>query len=130
MDETARRSLAARNHGSGYTCSQAVYCAFRDVTGISEPDARAKAMPYSGGRKIKCGALCAAELVIDDLAGKISADGRDPDEMKALLEKRFAEKRGSVNCREIRAGGYKNCRASVEDAAGLLESLLRENEMI
>lgn len=44
---------AADFHRRGYSCSQAVYCAFCDETGLTEAQARSVAAPYAGGAKIK-----------------------------------------------------------------------------
>ncbi|MBR2189500.1 MAG: C_GCAxxG_C_C family protein [Eubacterium sp.] len=117
-----KKEEAAKRHGSGLSCSQAVYCAYHDVTGKSEQESAKIAAPYSGGRKVKCGAVLGAELVLQDLYGNDAAD------KIAELERIFTEKNQSVNCLELRgaAGGPKlrSCRGCVEDAAEILESIL------
>ena len=56
-----------------HSCSQSVLCAFCEDAGITFEDAEKIAAPYSGGRKIKCGAVCAAEIVLQNKFGA-SAD--------------------------------------------------------
>ena len=100
------------------SCSAAVLSVYADLAGISEEDAFAKAMPMSGGRMGKCGAVLAAEEVLKAKA---------PDKLEEL-EKLFEEKNGSVMCSELkgRTGGpvLRSCPGCVEDASALLEQLL------
>lgn len=109
---------AADFHRSGYSCSQAVYCAFCDETGLTEAQARSVAAPYAGGAKIKCGAVLAAELVLDE-----------KEELVRQFEERFTAKNQSVNCRELRRG-LRSCRGCVEDSAQILEEMLNERKAV
>lgn len=118
-----KKEIAARNHGSGYTCSQAVYCAFTDVTGLSDDQAAQDAKPYSGGRGIKCGAVIAAEMVLKQKAGEEASQPLIEE-----FERRFTERNKSIICKELRGGMGKprlrTCRGCVEDSAEILEALL------
>ncbi len=101
------------------SCSQSVLCAFADDAGISFDDAKKIGAPYSGGRKIKCGTVCAAEIVlqkkfIEDKAEKLIAE----------FEKKFFSKVGALNCREIRSKNLRPCIGCVEDSATILEQML------
>ena len=103
-----------------YSCSQSVMCAFCDDAGISHDKAREIASPYSGGRKIKCGAICTAELVLtakygDDNAPKLHKE----------FEQKFLNKVGAINCREIRSKNLRPCIGCVEDSATILNELLK-----
>lgn len=116
----SRVEQAVRNMKSGYSCSQAVLCAYREEAGLSMEEAKRRAAPYSGGAKIKCGAVLAAELVFG---------GRpDAEKLSLEMEKRFKEKNSSVICRELRGEGGKrlrSCLGCVEDSAAILEELIR-----
>ena len=101
-----------------YSCSQSVLCTFADEINISHDEAKKIAAPYSGGRKIKCGAACAAEIV---LAEKFGADSEKIPE----FEKKFFEKVGAINCRDIRGKNLRPCVGCVEDSATILEEMLK-----
>lgn len=109
---------AVNNHKSFYTCSAAVLCAFAGEIGMTEQEARAVAAPFAGGRMGKCGAVMSAEYV---LAKKYGEDSPQLQE----FEKRFAEKNGSLMCRELR-GTKRSCRGCVTDSAEMLEEMLEE----
>jgi Putative redox-active protein (C_GCAxxG_C_C). len=104
----------------GYSCSQAILCAYCSELGISVSDAKIKARPYSGGAKIKCGAVLAAELLLEN------------EKDKTKFESEFISKNSSVICRELR-GNFQNpqlrsCIGCVEDSANILESFLKKKE--
>ena len=102
-----------------YSCSEAVLCAFADEANMDDETAMKLAAPYSGGRKTKCGALCAAEIVLEE---KFRSEGSAG--FIAELERSFFEKQGSLNCRELRAMGRTTCLERVRDAAVALNELL------
>ncbi len=102
-----------------YSCSQSVLCAFCDDAGLSHDEAKQIAMPYSGGRKIKCGAVCAAELVLTAKFGEV-----DAPKLHAEFEQKFLDKVGAINCRDIRSKNLRPCIGCVEDSATILESML------
>ena len=103
-----------------YSCSQSVLCAFCEDAGLSFEDAEKIAASYSGGRKIKCVALCAAEIVLDKKFGNSAAD-------KIFeFEKSFQAKVGAINCKDIRRNNLRPCIGCVEDSAKIL-SIMLEN---
>ena len=102
-----------------YSCSQSVLCAFCDDAGLSHDDAKKIAAPYSGGRKIKCGALCAAEIVLTLKFGEDAAT-----KLHAEFEEKFRDKVGAINCRDIRSKNLRPCIGCVEDSATILENML------
>lgn len=115
----SRAIPAAGKFGHGYTCSQAVLCTYCDLLGLTEEEARVIAAPYSAGRKIKCGAVCAAALILKD------------EKKIAELEKRFTAANSSIICAELRGvNGVKlrSCSGCVEDAARIMEDLLQSND--
>ena len=101
-----------------YSCSQAVMCAFCDEAGMSHDEAAKFAAPYSGGRAVKCGALYAGELV---LKAKYGEDTPLVEE----IDKKFQDKVGAMNCREIRSKHLRPCVGCVEDAATILENMIQ-----
>jgi len=142
---------------SGYNCSQAVFCAFCDVTGIQHDQAARLASSFGGGmgrmREV-CGAVSAAFLVLGAAEGY--EDPKDPEAKKKHYERvrefaaRFREKEGSIICREllersavdrrqIRAGGdpeertaeyYRKrpCPELCALSARILDEMLKEGE--
>lgn len=107
---------AVQNHQSGYSCSAAVLCAFREEAGLTEAEARQTARPFAGGRMGKCGAVMAAEYVLEKQYGAAA-----PEKI-AAFEAAFTERNGSLLCRELRAQSAHICRQCVRDAAELLAS--------
>lgn len=108
---------AVENMRGSLSCSQSVLCAFADDIEISQHDAKKIAAPYSGGKGIKCGTVCAAEIV---LAKKFGED----TEKIAEFENKFLEKVGAINCRDIRGKNLRPCIGCVEDSATILEEML------
>lgn len=102
-----------------YSCSQSVMCAFADDTEMTHDEAKKFAAPFSGGAKIKCGALYAAELVLTAKYGEENAE-----KLHAEIEEKFREKVGAINCREIRSQNLRPCIGCVEDAATILDEMI------
>ncbi|MBR1383276.1 MAG: C_GCAxxG_C_C family protein [Ruminococcus sp.] len=118
-----KAETAAGYHKSFYPCSAAVLCAFCKEAGLTEQEAKIIAKPFAGGRMGKCGAVLAAEYVLE----KHFPDGKEKAEE---LERRFKEMNKSVMCRELKGGltgqVLRPCRGCVIDAAEILESMLKE----
>ena len=136
----------------GYNCSQAVFCAFDDLTGLNLSESARLASSFGGGmgrlREV-CGTVSGALLVLGLLLGY-----DDPGDMEAkknhyhLVQEyasRFKEKNGTIICRELltRAGlpaetggtpeprseefyRKRPCPALVCDAARILDEMLSE----
>jgi len=95
----------------GYNCSQAVFCAFCDVTGLEIDAAARMASSFGGGlgrlREV-CGTVSGAALVLGMARGY--ADPKDYAAKKAhyaLVQefaRRFREANGSIVCRELLRG--------------------------
>ncbi len=113
-------TLARQNHKSGYNCSQSVAAAFSEIMGISESEAKTSApAPRSNGGK--CGALLAAEMVMD----RLSINGKDE------LEKKFAAENGAIECSKLRSPEIrkvKNCNDFVGSAARIVEEIMSESK--
>ena len=99
---------ARRLFRTGYNCAQAVFCAFRDETGMDLDAAARLSSSFGGGmgrlREV-CGTVSGALLALGILRGY--GDPRDPEAKKAhyaLVQeyaKRFRERNGSIVCREL-----------------------------
>ncbi len=134
----------------GYNCSQSVFCAFCDVTGLDMDTAAKISSSFGGGmgrlREV-CGTVSGALLVLGTVKGY--SDPEDPQAKKDhyhLVQKlaaRFKEKNGSIVCRELLTGVevkpgndpedrtpeyYKKrpCPNYVYDSAKIVEEMLQE----
>ena len=117
---------AIQNHQSGNSCSASVLKAFASSAGMTESEAVKAAMPFAGGRMIKCGAVLAAEYVLNKTGGS------NGEKLADEFESRFIEMNGSAVCRELKGVGtgkiLRSCRGCVTDAAEILEEMLmRQN---
>lgn len=107
------------NHGerafelfnSGCNCSQAVLCAFSDVTGLDNETALKLASSFGGGmgrmREV-CGAVSGALMVLGIAKGYSDlSDGNAKKEHYALVQQfaeKFKKENGSIICRELLSG--------------------------
>lgn len=142
--------IAGENFEAGCNCCQALFTAYCDVTGYDKRQAMMLSAPFGGGmgrlREV-CGAVTGMFMVAGIKYGY--ADAKD-NEAKAAhyaliqdLAKQFREKHGSIVCRELlhldhqsdppfpserNKAFYHNraCKAFVESAAEILDTLLRE----
>ena len=118
-----RAEQAVNNHRSWISCSGSVLCAFADEAGLTQDEAKRMAAPFAGGRMGKCGAVMAAERVLEEKFG-----GEQAQEMIQRLEAAFIAKNRSVDCRALRGLGLRPCRGCVKDAAEILEEMLTETD--
>ena len=121
-----RAEKAVENHKNHYPCSMAVLSAFAETVGISPQEALLIAKPMAGGRMGKCGAVLAAEYVLEKVYGE------QAKEKKLELEREFTERNHSLVCRELKGIGTGkvlcSCRESVTVAWELLEEFCNESE--
>ena len=103
------RSERARDYfTSGYNCAQAVFLAYRDITGIDEELAATISAPFGGGmgrlREV-CGAVSGMTMVAGFLAP--NPQPNDNESKKACyatvqsLAEEFRAENGSIVCREL-----------------------------
>ena len=143
--EEARRLFLA-----GYNCAQAVFCAFRDETGMDLDAAARLSSSFGGGmgrlREV-CGTVSGALLALGILRGY--DDPKDPEKKKAhyaLVQesaRRFREKNGTIVGRELLRDvpvtpgdtpeertpefyARRPCLGLVCDAAAILDEMLAE----
>ena len=115
---------AAEYHKSFNSCSASVLRAFAEDAGISDSDAKKTAAPFAGGKMGKCGAVLAAEYVIEKKFGAGS------ESKKALFDQQFTDMNKSLMCKELKGSltgkPLRSCRGCVTDAAELLEKMISE----
>ena len=117
-----RTEKAISNHRNFSTCSASVLCAFADLAGITEEQARIISKPFAGRKMGKCGAVLAAEYVIDQIFGDSS------EAVKEQFEAEFKKKNTTLMCRELKGSltgkVIRSCRGCVTDAAELLSDII------
>lgn len=92
----------------GYNCSQAVVCAFCDLTGLDINMAKKLASPFGGGmgrlREV-CGGVSGMFIVLGLLEGysDIPDNGKKAElyEKVQKLAQEFEKRNGSIICREL-----------------------------
>ncbi|MBQ6961592.1 MAG: C_GCAxxG_C_C family protein [Clostridia bacterium] len=136
----------------GYNCAQAVFCAFRDLTGMELNAAARLSSSFGGGmgrlREV-CGTVSGALLALGMLRGY--DDPKDPEQKKAHyalvreFARRFREKNETIICREllknvpVAPGGTpeertpdfyarRPCLRLVGEAAAILDEILAETQ--
>ncbi|MBR3354316.1 MAG: C_GCAxxG_C_C family protein [Oscillospiraceae bacterium] len=141
---------AQRLFREGYNCSQAVFCAFCDETGLDTDLAAQLSSSFGGGigrlREV-CGAVSGAMMALGALRGY--SDISDPDKKIRHYERvqefarRFREKNGSIICRELLKGievtegvvpeartpefyEKRPCLRLIGEAAAILDDMLAE----
>ena len=102
----------------GYSCAQAVFCAFTDVTGLDLDTSARLASSFGGGlgrlREV-CGTVSSAAMVLGMARGY--SDPADNAAKKAHYERvrafagRFRAEEGSIICRELLTGARVDARA-------------------
>ena len=137
----------------GYDCSQAVFGAFCDVTGMDEDTALRLASSMGAGmgrmREV-CGACSGMFMVCGLLYGySDSSDNKAKAEHYALIQRMaemFKEKHGTIICRELLAGlktdtnpvpearteeyyKVRPCLKFVETAAEIMDRIIEEKSV-
>ncbi len=138
---------------SGYNCSQSVFAAFCDITGLSLSAALRMSQGLGGGvgrLRQTCGAFTGAVLVISMLYG---SDKPGNDAKKALYERvqalgaDFKAKYGTFSCRELLGEeatdkplppqertpefyATRPCTKIIEYAAHILDEYINKNEAV
>lgn len=136
----------------GYNCSQAVFAAFCEETGLSFNNALLISGGFGGGvgrmREV-CGAVSGMTLTASVLYGftdaKARAEKAEIYKKVQALANAFKEKNGSIVCRELlglskdadithipdrRSNGYykkRPCAELVQEAAEILEEFIKQN---
>ena len=142
---TTHEKIAVDLFNQGYNCSQAVYCAFCDVTGMDRDEAFKISSSFGGGMGRLgevCGALTGAFMATGMLLSGVDEKDKAAKEVHyeriKKLGERFREEKGSLLCRdlleinktrpeEFRDGvKVKDCEHLVAYAARMLDEYLEE----
>ena len=130
--EKAQKALI--NHHSKYNCAQAVACAFASDFGYDEAEvfAMMEGFGFGMGTMSVCGAVSAMTAVVG-MKESCAEPGNSSTKKKSYaiskaMHKAFAEKNGSVICREIKGVDTKkvlrSCDGCIMDAAEIIEQYL------
>lgn len=146
----SKSQIAVQYHELGYGCAQSVLVSFAQDFGLEEELALRISTGFGSGMGRMCevcGALTGAFMVIGLKYGKVITDGSrygtDTEttyKLVAQLARRFAEKNGSIYCRDlighdlsdpeerakvVQLGLFKTtCHKCVVDAVDLLEEII------
>lgn len=141
-----RAEIANEFHLRGYSCAQAVACAFGDVIGLEEKQIAALLSGFGGGFRSGeiCGVISGAITVLGarwphDIAEDMAAKEFAAEKAKEF-QRRFLEKFPAVRCADIKElpcateksptavqlGLEKACAVYITAAAEIVEEMLAE----
>lgn len=134
----AKLQLAGQSYGKGFTCSQAVFCAYAEDMGIDETTACRIMEGFGGGfggMQEVCGALAAATAVISYYSSEGTPElgekrQKTYDKVRRAAEL-FQREYGGVTCREVLHGGAPKafqCGMKVKDAVLIINQILADTE--
>ena len=129
-----RKEQAINLHKHGFNCAQSVVCSFCNVMGADPVEAfrMSEALGFGMGTMGTCGAVSAMAIV----AGLKISDGnldhpgtkKESYQMMQTLIKEFADKNGSIICRELKdvdtGKPLRSCDGCITDAVELLDKHL------
>ncbi|MSA02018.1 hypothetical protein GKG47_10705 [Lactonifactor sp. BIOML-A3] len=129
--------VAGQAYGNGYTCSQAVFCAFADELGLDEKTAYRIMEGFGGGfgaMQEVCGAFSAAVAVISFYMSSGSMDGKSKADTYRAVRRAaeiFKQEYGAIRCKEILHGNAPKafqCGMKVKDAVLVVHKVLAEED--
>ena len=143
---SARAEIANKYHERGYSCAQAVACAFSDVIGLPEEQIAALLSGFGGGFRSGeiCGVISGAIAVLGAKWPHAVAEDKEAKELAAEkareFQRRFLEKFPAVRCADIKElpcaaeksptavklGLEKTCAVYIVAAAEIVEEMLAE----
>ena len=145
MTKLERCVFAHDCHASGLNCAQSVAAAFCDVTGLTKEQSIALCSGFGGGMRYGgvCGVVSAAIAVLGaafPATAESGAEGkRRSGEITMEFERRFRERFGNLDCRELKANPTgegtemakllnttSHCRTMVVSGTELLHDFLEE----
>lgn len=133
MDDKLK--AAGHNYGKGYTCSQAVFCAYADEMNIDPCTARRIMEGFGGGMgglQEVCGALSAAFAVISFYSCNGETDMKKRQETYKRIKKAaelFRNEYGGITCYDVLHGEKPKafqCGMKIKDAVMIVERMLGE----
>lgn len=134
MDDKLK--LAGQAYGKGFTCSQAVFCAYAKDMGIDETTACRIMEGFGGGfggMQEVCGALAAATAIISFYSSDGTPEaGHKRQEIYCKVRKAaeiFQRENGGITCREVLHGESPKafqCGMKVKDAVLIINQILTD----
>jgi len=141
-----RAELANEFHNRGYSCAQAVACAFSDVIGLEEGKIAALLSGFGGGFRSGeiCGVISGAITVLGARWPHDTAEDKEAKELAAEkskeFQRRFLERFPAVRCADIKElpcaaeksptaqklGLEKACAVYITAAVEIVEEMLEE----
>ena len=129
MEERVKRALESRKNG--YTCSQAVLCAYSDLLGVDEEMLFAISEGFGGGMgglMGTCGAVSAMSMAagLANSCKDLTACSTKPATIRLVRElaEAFSEKNQSIICRELKGVDtgkpLASCESCIEDAVRII----------
>ena len=133
MDNIKEEALSL--HSQGYNCCQSVCMAYADKLNMDKDILFKLSEGFGAGMgnlQGTCGALTAATMIAGLVnSGGINAERRTKTKtyrLAAEINKEFAEKAGSMYCKDIKGVGtgkvLRSCDGCIEDACDIIDSLL------
>lgn len=142
-----RGQLAEQYFLKGYSCSQAVVLAYKDLIKLDEKTCLKIASPFGGGMgrlRETCGAFSGALIVLGYLKGNPTIDLKKKEKLYQSIQSladEFKQANGFLRCRDLlnlhaksnatpskRSAKYyhlRPCQKIVKNAADILEKYLR-----
>lgn len=102
-----KKELATCFFEKGYTCSQAVVLAFKDILNIDENQLKKLALPFGGGMgrmRLTCGAASAIVMIIGILFSDENINSENKKDVYQITQNlliKFQEINGSLICQEL-----------------------------
>lgn len=134
---------AAKLFKSGYNCAQAVFAAYSEELGIDNEIALKTAHGFGAGMgrlQEVCGAVTGAFMVLSHKYGSAALDTASKEKLYSLekdFAKKFKERNGTINCKELLKADLINgdkavaiakvkavCPKAVKDAVEILEGMV------
>lgn len=133
MSEYSEKAMAIHKLKEHHNCAQSVACAFCEHMGIDHDTAKRITKMYGGGAKGTCGAVMGARAVLNYMNGiKNEADPAADNYVNSArfnkIKSEFIKKNQTDQCRELKKLGLRSCNGCVEDAALILEEMIRNGE--
>lgn len=145
MTKLERCTYARDCHSSGLSCAESVMAAFTEETGLTEEQSIAICSGFGFGLRYggACGVVCAAIMVLGMCHPHTRENGaegkRRAGELTMEFERRFRERFGYLDCRELKANPTgegtemakllnttSHCRTMVVSGTELLHDFLEE----
>ena len=124
------REKLKKMHASGFNCAQCVAAYYAEKIGMDEKTLLAATGGFGGG--FRCGEICGAASAGIMVLGLLNPYDCGDDQMaKAEIlsltkefEKRFIERYGYLDCRDLRAKGHFPCDEFICGAAEIVDEMI------